>query len=395
MKERRTKPRHNLFRFLVYLPTTIYLRCKIGFRKQKRYKLPKNGAIVLCNHQTDFDPLMLSSMFNRPIYYVCTDSVFSNKRLANFLDYCFAVIPKKKGAVDSSCVRSILQTIKENGCVGIFPEGNRTMAEFQFEIDPAIAKLVKKSKVDLVLCNIHGGTAVFPRFAKKARKGRITANVKRVIKPSEYENMSDEELTKIICDELRVFDSIDGVKIKSNASAEYLERILFVCPKCGHMQTIYTVDDHVCCSKCDLDVIYDETSHFVSSDPEFKFKLLVDWYDYQKKYLLDLNLNEKTLFEDKDITLYSSEVRVERKVLSSGMIRLTKDNLEFSDLSIPLKDIEIASVISGNQFNFTADGKNYLVKGHPRFNALKYVLAFIKLDTKMHQNKADHFFGLE
>ena len=144
-----------------------------GFRC-KKYKLNKDeNAFIISNHQTEFDPIFISLSVNKPVYYVGTDSLFSNKFVSKLLIHLFAPIPKKKGLADPKCIKTMMKVAKEKGSIGLFAEGNRTFAEFQYHIDPSLARLIKVLKLPLILFNIHGGTGVSPRFGNKRRRGKL------------------------------------------------------------------------------------------------------------------------------------------------------------------------------------------------------------------------------
>ena len=48
----------------------------------------------------------------------------------------------------------MLKVAKEKGNVGLFAEGNRNYAEFQFHIDKGLARLIKTMKIPVLLFNI-------------------------------------------------------------------------------------------------------------------------------------------------------------------------------------------------------------------------------------------------
>ena len=74
---------------------------------------------------------------------------------------------------------------------------------------------------------------------------------------------------------------------------------------------------------------------------------------------------------------------------------LYEDKLTFGDLVFNVSDISISSPVSGRKLLFTIGEMAYEVKGSDRFNPLKYVLLFNKLETKMKVNKIDKYYALE
>lgn len=377
----------------------IYSRLKFGYRRKNKYKIKKGEQVfVLSNHQTDADGTIVSASFNKALHTVCTDSITSNGFVTKLLFHLFAPIPIKKGTIDPNAMVDIMQVNEEGGNILLFPEGNRTYAEFQYEIGMGTVKLVKLLQMTLVLFNLIGGTGVSPRFSRKPRKGHFEGRIVKVLKPSQYNELSNEELYEVIKDSLCVFDSTKGYTYKSKTSAEYLERMFFVCPVCGKTECLRSEGQYLYCDNCGLKVKYTEHLTLESDNEQFKFHKLNDWYQYQKSWTYNFVIpdDDRNIYEDKEVRLFLSNARQKRKLLSEGPIRLTKDKLIFAEkIEFNVKNIANASPISGKNFNFTIDGNSYLVKGSDRFNPLKYVFMFNKLDTLMNKSQIDRYYSIK
>ena len=237
--------------------------------KRKGYLKMKKGEsyIVLSNHQTGLDGILIPYSFQRHLYGLMTDSFLSKGWIAKMFQHQLGMIGKHKGAVDIKANMDMMRCIREGGSLLIFPEGNRSYAEFQFTMTDGFAKFIRFFKKPIVLFNFCGGTGVDPRFAKSRRKGPFYGEIKRILQPEEYANWSDEELYKVIQENLRVYDSESGHLYKSKERAEYLERMFFVCPKCGKVETLYSKGNYFYCKECGLKVEYTEDLHLKSDDP--------------------------------------------------------------------------------------------------------------------------------
>ena len=96
-KNSRVKIRHKIFFEILRYPVKLIFFLLLNYRCKKTKLKKDENVIILSNHQTDYDPILLSLAFNKPIYYVGTDTLFSNKFVGSLLTYLFAPIPKKKG----------------------------------------------------------------------------------------------------------------------------------------------------------------------------------------------------------------------------------------------------------------------------------------------------------
>ena len=373
----------------------FYTKVFLGFKYNYNFELDKNEKlVVLSNHQTDLDPVFVRVGLKRFFYILSTDNIYSKKLTSKFLTL-MGGIPKRKGVPDFESIKRILEISKEGGSVCIFPEGNRSYAEFQFYIAPNFASLLLKMKATIVLYNIHGGFGSFPRFGAKRRKGPFYGEVKRILRYEQYKDMGVDELTSIIKDNLRVFDSESGALYKSNRRAEYLERMLFTCPKCGKLHTLESKGNYIKCNNCGLEVEYTEDLKLRSVDKDFKYIRLVEWYDYQKEVIRNMEINEEVIFTDQDVELAVVNPFKRYKVLAKGELKLYKDKFSVGDVILDVSNVMSASPMSGRKLCITYNGDNYQLKGNKRFNALKYAFIFHRLDTKMHRELLDNYYIID
>jgi len=394
-KDKIIRLRHYWAKHFTSFCFTIYSLFCSHYKKENNYKIGKSEKlIILSNHQTDVDFFYVERSFNKPIYPVATETLFSNAFLNWSVPFFLGAIPKKKGEMDLTTTLTMMRYIKAGAPVLLFLEGNRPYGEFQFYINPDIGKQLKRMKANIVIFNIRGGTGTRPRFSFKRRKGKISGGIKKVLKYEDIEKMPDEELSRIIIENLRVFDSESGELYKSKRRGEYLEREFFICPKCGKMETLVSEGQTVKCSSCGLEVEYTEDLHLKSSDKSFTFSILNDWYQFQKKYLRE-NEFKGDIFFDKEVKLFISRPFKRRKLIHTGSIKLTDKELIFeNNLTIKIEDINQASPCSGKNLSFSTKDESYLIKGSERFNPLKYALMFNKLDTALKLEGKEQYYSL-
>ncbi len=385
-KKSHVRKRHR-FWFFVLRPVGWAIALIYRF-KYKVFRIKKGeNYLILANHQTLLDPALLCISFNAPIYLMATDTILRNNIPSRLLRYCFAPIAKKKGAVDVSSVMNCMRVARAGGNIAIFPEGNRAWADFQFYITPSIVKMIRMINLPLIIYNFEGGYGVDPRWGAKLRKGRFRGYVRSVISVDEIKAMSDEDLSKKVISELRVIDSESGNKYKSNRRAEYLERELFVCPKCNSVSTLHSHGNFVKCENCSLEVEYTEELTLKSNDGNFEFKKLVDWYEYQLKFVESYIACEgEIIYSDENVVM--NDITEKNTVkLGEGMLMLDSDKLVVGDFEVKLSDITGASVVGGRKLSVNTADRSYTVVGDSRFNALKYVLTFNILKTGIKEEK--------
>ncbi|MCH5350574.1 MAG: 1-acyl-sn-glycerol-3-phosphate acyltransferase [Clostridiales bacterium] len=390
--KKRVKLRHRFF-FAAARPIARIVARKFHF-KTKVAKLPKNqNYLILSNHQGYLDPLFLALTIKRPIYFVTTDVLYSQKLHSRLIFHCFGPITKRKGFVDLACVRAMCDTARQGGSIAVFPEANRAWNDSQFYIDKAVVKLVRLIKLPLILYNIHGGYGVQPRWSKALRKGSHTGEIKEIISWEDISAMTDDALYEKIVTALKVIDSDSGELYKSKKRAEYLERQLFVCPKCLSLSTLRSHGNDVKCDSCGLTVTYGENLHLSSPDPDFKFDKVVDWYEFQQNFVRNYDVEDGELFYDDGIKLYDKTEK-KRVLIAEGKLTLSKESLTVGSKKFPTSDIFGATAQDGNKFTFGMDNRSYLVVGGDRFNSIKYLLFFNRLCKKISEKGGDKYYGL-
>jgi len=392
------KKKKSIGKFILYKILFVLVRFLNLFvwryKRLNTYKIKKDETVVVVsNHQAFLDPMFVLLSFNKLLRPVATDNLLAGTFNSLFYGKFLGVIPKRKGASDLKSTASMLGAIQNGDSLLLFPEGNRAYAEFQFYIADNFARFIKLLKSTLIIFNIHGGFGCDPRWGNKKRRGRFEGGVKIVLKYEEYKDMSDEELNSLIKENIKVFDSESGYKYKSSRRAEYLERFLYVCPKCHSISTLYSDKNHLYCKNCDLDVEYKEDLHLASKTEGFNFEILNDWYQFQQEYVRNLEIKPGEIFHDSYGVLKVAEAYGKGEEIDKGEIILTDKELKVGSTTFKVKDIESASPVFGTTLQFTIKEKGYTIKGHSRFNPVKYVQILSKLDTPI-KEKGDPYFGL-
>jgi 1-acyl-sn-glycerol-3-phosphate acyltransferase len=85
--------------------------------------IPEGGCILVANHRSDLDPVILSFSISRPITWIAGKYLFNIPFIKDFLKRIGAIpISKDKKTIDKA-LRMAEETLKKGGVIGIFPEG--------------------------------------------------------------------------------------------------------------------------------------------------------------------------------------------------------------------------------------------------------------------------------
>lgn len=360
---------------------------KYGY-KAENYKLDrKQNYLIICNHSCSLDPFMLGKSFFRPIYFVASDDLLKNGFISKIMKHTVAPIPIRKGTMDISSIRNCISIAKEGGTIGIFPEGNRTYSGEISYLGINLVKFIRKLDLPLIIYHIDGGYGLDPRWGKKSRRGKGSRGyVQRLLSKEELTSLKDEELLKIINTNLSQEIS-PSLRFKSKEKAEYLERVLFVCPKCHALETLISEKNAIKCKCCSLEATYEEDLSFSSNEPSFKFKKVSEWMNYQKEYLKDLAIEEnKVLLGDEKVTLISCLEGKEKEVELVGKLQMNSKSFIIKgekEIQFFFKDIKQVENQGKHKLLFYIGKDYYEFKGEERFSSYKYYLMFNRINNTL------------
>ena len=405
MKENKNhwvKNRHKLITFLLR-PLFFLLSRLLYHAKIDRFSDPQHRPyLILANHQTDFDQFFIAAAFDRPVYYVAMEDIFSMGFISKIIRWCVAPIPINKASTDIKSVMTCMRVAKQGGTIAIFPEGNRTYSGKTCYIKPAIAALAKSLKLPIAIFRIEGGYGVKPRWAPNRRGGTMKAGVRKVIEPEEFKSMTNEELFDIISKELTVDETSAEASYPSSRSAEYIERVLFVCPDCG-LSEFESRGNTFSCKKCGKKWNYLPDLKIQAENGTSAFQTAADWYEYQEQYIRGLDLTpaiDTPAYREKaslyEILIYQKKI----PLFTDTEICLYGDRIVISASEAPVilmfDDIKAMACIADHKLNVFYKDKLYQIRGDARFNALKYCnLYYHAKYLKEHKNDGEfQFLGL-
>jgi len=138
--------------------------CTLHFgRVLDRHHVPPTGPVLLVsNHQSFFDPVLVGYGLNREVDYMARESLFRNPVFTHLIRSLNA-FPVKRGEVDIGAVKETLRRLKAGRAVLLFPEATRTSDGKIREFKTGLAMLAGKTKAPVVPVVIDGAYEAWPR----------------------------------------------------------------------------------------------------------------------------------------------------------------------------------------------------------------------------------------
>mgnify|MGYP003310482904 CR=1 FL=1 len=390
------QPRHRVVYTLLRPFLRPYVCWRYGIREERFREEGNRPYLIVMNHQTGFDQFFVAMAFRQPIYFLATEDIFSMGWVSKLIRWLVAPIPIRKQTTDIQAVKNCIKVAREGGTICLAPEGNRTFHGRTVYMNPSIASLTKKLGLPLAIFRIEGGYGVQPRWSDVVRKGKMRAYVSRVIELEEYKDMSNTELFALIEKELSVDEVCVTGQFRHKKNAEFLERAMYVCPWCG-LSTFESHDDIIRCTKCGREIRHLPTKELEGIGFDFPHRFVADWYEWQQNYINHTDLTALT-----ETPVYRETVRLSRVhpykykelLKKEATVCLYGDRITVDDREFPFDSVGAVVVLGKNKVNIYDGNEILQLKGHKRFNALKYVNFFHRYKNRKAGEKNGQFLGL-
>lgn len=166
---------------------------KIIYRPQVTGKenIPTSGSLIFAgNHIHAVDPVIVMSNTDRIVHYMAKEELF--RGIHGVIFEKIGLIKVYRGRSNQSAVIEAQEILKNNGTIGIFPEGTRNRTDKELlKFRPGAVAIAKKTNTKIVPFAIKGQYRLF-------RKGvRIEFG-----KPLDFEDMDVENANIYLKDEV-------------------------------------------------------------------------------------------------------------------------------------------------------------------------------------------------
>lgn len=122
----------------------------------------KGGALLLVNHQSFLDPLLVGLPLTRPVSYLARDNLFNVPVIGHILKNTY-VMPISRESASTASLREAIRRIDAGFYVGIFPEGTRTEDGSVGTLKPGFLALLRRTKVPVIPVGISGAFESYPK----------------------------------------------------------------------------------------------------------------------------------------------------------------------------------------------------------------------------------------
>ena len=366
--------RHKIFWGFAVRIVRVLVALKFGYKFKKAENLPEK-YIVLSNHTTDWDPLMVACSFDEQMYFVASEHIARLGFISKVIDYLVAPIVRYKGTTATVTVMEMLRKIREGANVCMFAEGARSWDGVTAPFLPSTGKVVKSARCGLVTYRLEGGYFASPRWStSNTRKGRAYGAPVNVYTKEQLAKMSVEEINEAIArdiyEDAYARQKESPSKYKGKRLAENMENLLFICPKCGAIDAFQSHDDTVSCKACDLKFRYNEYGMLENAPFETVYDF-AKWQREEAKKAVDNN----QVFTAPHATLKTVANHVEEMV-DEGAVSLSADAITVGNIKISLEEVLDLNMHGRRGIVFSTKDAYYEMKVDDGVCAYKFHLAY-------------------
>ncbi len=195
-----------VLRFLMWALSRMMYRVRMTGTRH----IPEDGpALLVCNHVSFMDPLLIGGSIDRPVRFVMTHRIYYRFGM-KWLFRLAGAIPIAPKDEDPQCREAawvaIDEALKKDEIVGIFPEGKLSPDGQVGRFKPGVERILKENPVPVVVGALYGMWGSMFSRSETGRRGLfrpVRIRLTKPLKPAEAEVSGLEIRVRELHDRLR------------------------------------------------------------------------------------------------------------------------------------------------------------------------------------------------
>lgn len=158
-------------------------------------KIPIDQDTIVCsNHQSMWDPILISAYYPNQIHWMAKSELFTKEIVSKFLKKMGA-FPVDREGKDIGALRHALRYLRDKETLGIFPEGTRVKNLDESQPKAGVGLMAVKTKTVVVPIHIESS---FKLFAKTILTVKEPISFReQTTKTTDYEKVSKDIMERI------------------------------------------------------------------------------------------------------------------------------------------------------------------------------------------------------
>lgn len=161
------RPFYAVMHYLAGLVHAMWFRGEVAGTEN----FPAEGPFLIAsNHASHLDPPLVGGQIAKQMRFFARKSLWDNKAIGWWLDQV-ETIAVERDSGDIGAIRRVLQALKEDRAVVLFPEGTRSPDGHLQKAKAGIGMMACKSGVPVVPCRVYDSFAAFRKGSVIPRLG--------------------------------------------------------------------------------------------------------------------------------------------------------------------------------------------------------------------------------
>lgn len=154
---------------------------------------PSGGGLVMSNHQSNMDPVLVGLATNRRLNYLARETLFAFAPFRWLIKSLDAIAIDREG-LGLAGLKETLRRLKRGELVLIFPEGTRTRDGEIAPLKSGFCAVARRANVPLLPVAVAGAFESWPRTRLLPRRTVLRVQFGPPLWPSDIEQLDDAAL---------------------------------------------------------------------------------------------------------------------------------------------------------------------------------------------------------
>lgn len=149
--------------FVALWPIVMPMMKLLGpVRGRNPERVPRTGGVlILANHRSDCDPVVLQSFCPRHVYFMAKSELWDMKFVRRWLEY-WRAFPVKRGEPDRGALKTAVELLRAGHAVCVFPEGELSETGEMLPLKPGVALIARQAKVPILCVGLTNTARIMP-----------------------------------------------------------------------------------------------------------------------------------------------------------------------------------------------------------------------------------------
>lgn len=173
--------------------TNLFCKVMGKLEVEGAYHIPREGGVlIVSNHISLLDPVIVGSAANREIHFMARSNVFDVPGLSQLIS-TFNAFPVNRGRPDLGALRKTISLLGEGKAVLIFPEGTRSFDGVLGKAHDGACFIADRAGVPTIPAYHSGAEKMLPRGGKRLRRAQLRV---RFGEPIDFSDIEDSDVKR-------------------------------------------------------------------------------------------------------------------------------------------------------------------------------------------------------